>query len=86
MEITSEWIIGNRIPMLNGVDFIEVQLDDDSVRTVQRRPLVDYSSLWFIDCTHPAQNAYCAESKIKAWRISAKKSPTDYGCKVIDLT
>ncbi len=72
----NEWIIGNRIPMLNGVDFIDVQLLDDSVRVVKRRPLVDYTSLWFADCDHPAQNSYCAESRIKAWRISAKKSPT----------
>jgi hypothetical protein len=72
----NEWIIGNRIPMLNGVDFIDVQLTNDTVRLVQRRPIVDYGSLWFADCTHPAQNAYCSTSLIKAWRISDRKFPT----------
>lgn len=73
--MSDEWIIGNRIPMLNGAELIDVCLDDDTVRLVRRRPLVDYSSLWFVDCSHPAQNAYCSDMKIKAWRISARKLP-----------
>lgn len=68
-EITDEWVLGNRIPMLRGVDFIQVQLLNDTLRVVHRRPHLDFSSLWFADCTHPTQNTYCSEENIKAWRL-----------------
>ena len=67
-EFIGDWVIGSKVSMVDGCR-IQVQLIDDSVREVHRRPTVDFSSLWFTDCTHPAQNAYCPESKIKAWRL-----------------
>jgi hypothetical protein len=67
-EITGEWVIGNKVPFVNGHS-IQVQTTFNDVRTVIRRPTLDFSSLWFTDCQHPAQNAYCAESNIVAWRI-----------------
>ena len=67
-EITGEWVLGNNIPMVNGYS-IEVQTNHDQIRTVHRRPMVDFSSLWYSDCTDPIQNMYCCPSNIKAWRL-----------------
>jgi hypothetical protein len=67
-EITGEWVIGNNVPMVNGYA-IEVQTTNNEVRKVIRKPTLDWASLWFTDCIHPAQNMYCSPSYIKAWRI-----------------
>ena len=67
-EINGEWVIGSNVPFVNGFG-LEVQTNDNEVRRVQRRPSVDFETLWFVDCTHPAQNAYCQKSRIKAWRV-----------------
>jgi hypothetical protein len=68
-EVIMDWIIGCRIPLDCGSKF-QVQTKADQVREVERKPNLDYSTLWFTDCTHPAQNAVCSESYIKAWRFS----------------
>jgi hypothetical protein len=67
-HLSDEWIIGNRLPMVNGYDF-QVHLKDGTLRRVGRRPTIDYSSLFFKDCTHPAQNAFCSSENIQAWRL-----------------
>ena len=63
-----EWILGNRIPNIDGASF-QVWTDSGGTRTCRRYPARDQFSLWFTDCTHPAQNAYCAQDSIQAWRI-----------------
>ena len=68
-QLNTEWVIGNRLPMVNGYDF-QVHLTNGTVRRVGRRPIVDYWSLFFKDCTHPAQNAYCSTDDIKAWKLA----------------
>ena len=62
-----EWIIGNRVPHIDGATF-QVQTIGDQVREVRRNPERDWTALWFTDCDHPAQNAICNEENIKAWR------------------
>ena len=66
----TEWILGNKVPRINSTEF-QVQLRDDSLRIVALRPLLDPWTLWFIDCTHPMQNAICDDSQIIAWREAA---------------
>jgi hypothetical protein len=66
----SEWVLGQNVPRINNIEF-QVQLKDDSVRTVNLRPLLDHWTLWFTDCTHPLQNAICNDSQIVAWREAA---------------
>ena len=69
-----EWIIGSRIPYIdNGV--FQVQTKHDTVRIVKRNPQLDTDTLWFQDCTHPAQNAICNAEYIKAWRLNPAKNP-----------
>ena len=67
-ELNGEWVLGSNIPMANGVD-IEVYTKHGDVRKVSRRPHVDFSSLWYTDCTHQLQNAFCSSSDIQAWRF-----------------
>lgn len=66
--MTDEWIIGKKIPHIQGGVF---QICDaaGAVRECARRPNVDWNTLWFTDCTNPAQNSICDESKIMAWRL-----------------
>ena len=64
----TEWIIGNKVPRIAGESF-QVQTKLNDVRTVEFRPDTDCFSLWFTDCTHPAQNALCNDECIKAWRV-----------------
>ena len=55
-------------PHSENTEFV-VRLVDGSERCVRRMPTLDLSNLFFTDCTHPAQNAYCADSMISAWRV-----------------
>jgi hypothetical protein len=48
---------------------LEVLTTDMQHRTVMTKPLLDPSTLWFTDCTHPAQNAYCNRNSIIKWRL-----------------
>ena len=66
----TEWILGNKVPRINGAEF-QVQLRDNSVRSVKVNPLKDHWTLWFTDCTHPMQNAICDDFQIIAWREAA---------------
>ena len=73
-EMTGEWILGNNIPIVNGYG-MQVQTLADQVRNVHRRPIIDFSSLWFSDCTRPAQNAHCDLNNVKAWRLVPATQP-----------
>ena len=53
---------------IQGAEF-EVMLHDGTIRTCKRILSLDWSNLFFLDCMYPAQNAYCADSNIKCWRI-----------------
>ena len=68
-ELTDEWILGNKLPILKDDASFQVQLKDGQTRSVCRKPRLDFTSLWFIDCSHPMQNAYCDEDSIAYWRI-----------------
>lgn len=48
----------------------DVRLKDGQQRQCQRAFGFGESNLYFTDCTHPMQNAYCADSLIDAWRVS----------------
>lgn len=50
---------------------------DETLRRVSFRPSVDYASLFFDDCQHPAQNAYCDPKSIMAWRYVDTTHPKD---------
>lgn len=56
---------------------LQVWLGGDVVRRVSFRPSVDYASLFFDDCQHPAQNAYCDPKSIMAWRYVDTTHPKD---------
>lgn len=49
-----------------GVDF-DAWLTNGQVRQVRNTD----GCLTFLDCTHPAQNAYCDRSRVMAWRLAA---------------
>jgi hypothetical protein len=66
----NEWVLGQNVPRIESIDF-QVQLKNDSIRTVNLRPLLDPRTLWFTDCTHQLQNAICGDSQIVAWREAA---------------
>lgn len=68
-----EWILSSRVPQIDGAKF-QVWLTNDQVRRVERRPYLDWASLWFTDCTHAIQNAYCSPDYIQAWRIEGSQT------------
>jgi hypothetical protein len=63
-----DWIHSNRIPPISGASF-QIWTTSGSTRTCRRRPERDPCALWFTDCTHPLQQAWCDPDVIKAWRI-----------------
>ncbi len=70
-----DWIIGNLIPFtLDDVAF-ELWMKNGNTRKASRKPSLDYSNLFFDDCTHPSQNALCNNSDVMAWRLLDEKSP-----------
>lgn len=64
---TDTWFEGQPA-FKDGAEF-EVKLEDGSVRPCRRIETLDYTSLFFTDCTHPQQNAYCSPDRIKVWRF-----------------
>lgn len=60
----SDWIHSARLPLGQRCC---VWLEDGSVRHVLRSR--DTGMVMFLDCRDPLQNAFCAEDRIKAWRI-----------------
>lgn len=73
MNIDESWLSGQPV-FKDGAEF-EVMLDDGSIRQCKRYPSIDYGNLFFTDCTHPAQNAYCSNNAIKAWRFKEHGKP-----------
>ena len=69
IEISDEWMLGNRVPILSDIKSFQMQLKDGQIREVHRKLTVDSINLWFADCTHPAQNAYCNDESIAYWRV-----------------
>lgn len=67
----AEWSEG--VPRLIDGAVFDVRLKDGQQRQCRRIPTLDWSSLFFTDCTHPAQNAYCADSLITSWRVSPNR-------------
>ena len=67
-----EWQIGSVPPAAAAV--FDVWLENGQVRTVRGAETVFGGVLMFMDCNHPAQNAFCEPSKIIGWR--QKESPT----------
>lgn len=63
----NEWIKGQ--PPLGILKKMDVWIDNDHIREAQAIPSIDYSSLFFTDCTHPMQNAFCPRERIVAYRI-----------------
>jgi len=62
------WIPGHEIPYTPDAVF-DVFMDNGHIRKVRRNLSLDYSNLFYMDCTHPAQNAYCTQDQVKAWRV-----------------
>lgn len=69
MKTQAEWQLEGLPPLIDGATF-EVWITDGSTRRVARDPGLDWSSLFFQDCTHPAQNAYCSPDIIAGWRLT----------------
>ena len=70
-----EWIIGSRVPFV-GDAVVQVMTTNNHVRECRRMADRDWSTLWFTDCAHPAQNAICNESDIAAWRLKTVGAST----------
>jgi hypothetical protein len=68
--MNEEWIPGSQVDFTDHAIF-EVLTVGDHIRTCRRMPEMDGATLWFIDCTHPLQNAICNEQYIKAWRVKS---------------
>jgi hypothetical protein len=62
-----QWIDG-KPGYIPGAEF-DVLLNDGTTRTCKRISSLDWSNLFYTDCTHPAQNAFCADTNIKSWRV-----------------
>lgn len=54
-------------PFVDGLHF-EIWRGNGEVRKVWR-PCFPDGFLHYEDCTHPAQNAYCPDSDVQAWRV-----------------
>ena len=64
----TNWADG--LPAFIADTVFDVRLKDGQQRQCQRAFGFGESNLYFTDCTHPMQNAYCADSLIDAWRVS----------------
>lgn len=62
------WTQGNDLPYV-GNPLFEVMLDGGFKRVVQRDHWQATGTLFFKDCAHPLQNAFCDASQIRQWRI-----------------
>lgn len=51
---------------------IEVWSPYYGLRSAAVLPSLDTTSLWFTDCNHALQNAYCDRNRIEAWRYKEK--------------
>jgi len=51
-------------------DELLVLMDDMSYRKCKMMPAIDAYNLYYTDCTHPLQNAYCDRNRIVKWKIS----------------
>jgi len=71
MEERPVFMVG--LPPHSGVEY-ELLMRNGQRRTAKVLPHLDAHSLFFTDCTHPEQNAYCNIERVKAWR--AKPTPT----------
>lgn len=54
-------------PFVVGVKF-DVLLKNGEQRRVERNQALDWANLFFTDCTHPMQNAFCAPDSVVKWR------------------
>ena len=54
-------------------DELTVLMNNMEYRTCIIKPFLDPYNLFFTDCTHPAQNAYCNRNSIVKWKISDKE-------------
>jgi hypothetical protein len=64
----ADWAEG--VPEFIDGALFDVILKDGQQRQCRRIPTLDWSNLFFTDCTHPAQNSFCADSLISAWRVT----------------
>lgn len=52
---------------------MQVWTASGDVREVAYRPGFCPMALWFTDCTHALQNAYCSRDSVQAWRYVTKQ-------------
>lgn len=73
-----DWIHTQHVPRKAGTEY-EVWLGRDEVRRCAMNPAIDFSNLFYTDCTNPLQNAAVPEERILAWRpISYAASSSAY--------
>lgn len=63
-----DWQTDEKMPCVP-VEF-DVWLTDGSVRRVKCAQSFIGGTIQFMDCTHPAQNAYCAPLRVVGWRVA----------------
>jgi len=54
-----------RAPLIEGIELEVTRRGFDGSRSVK----VTDGQMFFTDCEHPAQNAYCCNESIEAWRV-----------------
>lgn len=73
----NDWVNGN--PPYSIEAELEVKMSDGSMRTCKKIPAIDYGNLFFTDCTHAEQNAYCDRKKIISWRVCEARKRKEEG-------
>lgn len=68
--IINNWVEG--LPPTDMYDEIEIQIIGGQHRTAKRTMTTQSNSLFFTDCKHSMQNAYCDQLMIHAWRIKSQ--------------
>ena len=69
-KTVNNWVEG--YPPIGMKDEVEMQLIDGQYRTAKRSMTTQSNSLFFTDCIHSLQNAYCDQLMIRAWRVKSK--------------
>jgi len=59
-----DWQDGNP-PLTEGIELEVCRTGFDGARSVK----CSDGQFFFTDCRHPAQNAYCCNESIEAWRV-----------------
>lgn len=75
-----DWEHEGRPPLIPNAQF-EVWTTRGDVRLVHRQN-GGFGSMLYDDCTHPAQNAYCGENEVMAWRIVEPNAESSGGAAV----